>query len=56
MPHKHLKLFFSAIQLLIFFGWATQALAGQIKLAWNATTTHTDGTPATDLAKYHVYY
>src|SRR5215470_6052612 len=56
MPPKHLKWIFSAIQLLIFFGWATQALAGQITLAWNATLTHTDGTPATDLAGYHLYY
>jgi hypothetical protein len=56
MPHKHLKLFFSAIQLLIFFVWVAQALAGQLTLAWNATTTHTDGSSATDLAGYHLYY
>ena len=56
MLSKHPKLIFCAIQLLIFLVWVSQALAGQVILAWNATTTHTDGTPATDLAGYHLYY
>ena len=56
MLPKHLQLIVSATQLLIFFVWVAQALAGQVRLAWNATTTHTDDTPATDLAGYHLYY
>src|SRR5215510_12320093 len=56
MPHKYLKWSFSAIQLLTFFVWVAQALAGQITLGWNPTLTHTDGTAATDLVGYHLYY
>src|SRR5262245_30126631 len=56
MPHKHLKWSFSAIQLLTFSVWVAQALAGQITLGWNPTLTHTDGTAATDLVGYHLYY
>jgi hypothetical protein len=29
---------------------------GEVVLAWDATTTHTDGSPATDLLGYRVYY
>src|SRR5262249_61404151 len=32
------------------------AQTGQVSLAWNAPTTHTDGTPATDLAGYALYW
>src|SRR5512138_64706 len=32
-------------------GWSAEA-----KLAWDPTTTNTDGTPITDLAGYKVYY
>jgi hypothetical protein len=53
---KHAKRIFAAIQLVVCFVWVSQALAGQVTLAWNATTTNTDGTPATDLAGYHLYY
>jgi hypothetical protein len=56
MLSKHPKLIFSAIQLLILLVWVSQALAGQVTFAWNATTTHTHGTPATDLTGYHLYY
>ena len=52
---KHAKLIFAAIQLLVCFVWVSQALAGQVTLAWNATTTNTNGTPITDLAGYHLY-
>ena len=30
--------------------------AGTIKLAWDAPTTNSDGSPLTDLAGYYVYY
>jgi concanavalin A-like lectin/glucanase superfamily protein/Big-like domain-containing protein/fibronectin type III domain protein len=56
MLPKHLKLLRAAIQLLLCLGWISQALAGEVTLAWNATTTNTDGTPATDLAGYNLYY
>ena len=49
MLPKHPKPFFTAIQQLLCLGWVSQALAGQVPLVWNATTTHTDGTPGTDL-------
>ena len=42
--------------LLVLSVWLSQAWAGQVPLAWNATTTHTDGTPATNLAGYQLYY
>src|SRR6266446_4088057 len=32
------------------------AQTGQVSLAWDAPTTHTDGTPATDLAGYVLYW
>jgi hypothetical protein len=41
--------------LLLLSGWLSPALAGQVRLAWNATTTYTDGTPVTELAGYHLY-
>jgi len=41
--------------LLLLMVWVPQALTGKITLAWNATTTHTDGSAATDLAGYHLY-
>ena len=50
------KLLAGITPLLLLSGWFSPALAGQVQLAWNATTTHTDGTPATDLAGYHLYY
>ena len=53
---KSLRLLVVATQLLLCLGWVAQALAGQVRLAWDATTTHTDGSPATDLAGYHLYY
>src|SRR6266850_7556735 len=53
---KHLKLVFSALQLLICLAWVAHALAGQVTLAWDATTIYADGTPVTDLAGYHLYY
>jgi hypothetical protein len=56
MLPKHPKLLCAAMQLLLCLGWMSQALAGQVTLAWNATTTNTNGTPATDLAGYHLYY
>ena len=36
-------------------GWA-EVQAASIGLAWEPTTTYTDGTPATDIAGYKVYY
>src|SRR6266446_4453491 len=42
--------------LLVVSVWLSQVWAGQVSLAWNATTTHTDGTPATDLAGYALYW
>ena len=42
--------------LLLLMLWIPQALAGKITLAWNATTTHTDGSTVTDLAGSHLYY
>ena len=32
--------------LLVVMGWLTPVWAAQVKLAWDATTTYTDGTPA----------
>jgi PKD repeat protein len=46
----------SIISLVLLSGWLSPALAGQVKLAWNATTTHTDGSSATDLAGYALYW
>ena len=50
------KFIASITPLLVLSVWLSQTWAGQVQLAWNATTTHTDGTPATDLAGYHLYY
>src|SRR5262245_15881255 len=41
--------------LLLLMIWVPQALAVDKTLAWNAPTTHTDGSAATDLAGYHLY-
>src|SRR6266446_2904274 len=41
--------------LLVLSVWLSQAWAGQVQLAWNATTTYTDGTPVTAIAGYHLY-
>jgi hypothetical protein len=46
----------ATIQLVVGLAWVVQALAGQVQLVWDATTTHIDGTPATDLVGYHLYY
>ena len=35
---------------------ASMVSAWQVKLAWDAPTTNTDGTPATDLAGYDLFY
>src|SRR5690242_5906798 len=51
-----MKLFARITFLLLLSGWLSPALAGQVQFAWNATTTHTDGTPATDLAGYALYW
>ena len=40
--------------LLLLMIWIPQALANKITLAWNAPTTHTDNSIATDLAGYHL--
>ena len=56
MLPKHPKCIVSVTQLLVLIVVVAQALAGQAQLAWNAPTTHTDGTPLTDLAGYHLYY
>jgi hypothetical protein len=56
MLPKRLKGIVVATPLLLCLAWVTRAPAGQVQLAWDATTTHTDGTPATDLAGYHLYY
>lgn len=56
MLPKHRTFLVAATQLLLCLGWAAQALAGQVQLAWDPTTTHTDGSPATDLAGYRLYY
>jgi Bacterial Ig domain len=53
---QSLRLLVTATPLLLCLGWVAPALAGQVRLAWDPTTTHTDGTPATDLAGYHLYY
>jgi PKD repeat protein len=50
------QLYASITVLLLLSGWLSPALAGQVQLAWNATTTHTDGSPATDLAGYALYW
>ncbi len=44
------------LPLCLLSGGLAQAWAGQVQLAWNAPTTHTDGTPATDLAGYALYW
>ena len=56
MRPTHPTWLFVATQVLALMAWMTQALAGQVTLAWNAPTTNTDGTPLTDLAGYHVSY
>src|SRR5712691_5443664 len=48
------KLLAGITPLLLLSGWLSPALAGQVKLAWNAPTTYTDGTPVTALAGYHL--
>jgi hypothetical protein len=40
----------------ISFIHSSRAFAGSATLSWNAPTTHTDGTPFTDLAGYKLYY
>src|SRR5262245_55107759 len=50
------KLFASITFLLLLSSWLSPALAGDVKLAWDATTTHIDGTPAMDLAGYALYW
>jgi len=44
------------LPLLVLSVGLSQAWAGQSQLAWDATTTHTDGTPATDLVGYALSY
>src|SRR5262245_26893376 len=53
-----MKLPMFVVLLLLLMVWASQALAGKMTRAWEATTTHTDPahSPATDLAGYHLYY
>ena len=40
--------------LLVVMGWLTPVWAAQVTLAWDATTTYTDGTPATGLVSYYL--
>src|SRR6266545_3248106 len=56
MSTNFCKFIASITPLLALSVWLSQAWAGQVQLAWNATTTHTDGTPATDLAGYQLHY
>ena len=49
------KLLAGITPLLLLSGWLSPALAGQVKLAWNAPTTYTDGTPVTAMAGYRLY-
>jgi Bacterial Ig domain/Fibronectin type III domain len=51
----YLKRLAGIMPLLLLSGWLSPALAGQVKLAWNAPTTYTNGAPVTALAGYHLY-
>jgi hypothetical protein len=55
MYGKFLKFMAHITVLLVLGGWLSTALAGEVKLAWNAPTTYTDGTPVTAIAGYHLY-
>ena len=55
MRSTHQPCLLVALPLLALIVGVTPALAGQVQLAWNAPTTNTDGTPATNLAGYHLY-
>lgn len=50
------KQFLSVTQFFLLALGASQALAGQVPLAWNAPSTNTDGSPATNLAGYKLYW
>src|SRR5215510_14152865 len=49
------KLLAGITALLLLSGWLSPALAGDVKLAWNAPTTYTDGTPISAIGGYHLY-
>ena len=51
----YLKWLAGITPLLLLSGWLSPALAGQVKLAWNAPTTYTNGAPVTAIAGYHLY-
>jgi Bacterial Ig domain/Fibronectin type III domain len=53
---KYPKRLIAVTALLAMIVLVSQALAGQVPLAWNAPTTNTDGTLLTDLAGYKLYY
>jgi hypothetical protein len=53
---KNRFLWLGLLLSFITFMHAVTAIAGTITLAWDASTTNTDGTPLTDLAGYKIYY
>ena len=49
-----LALFVTCLIILSFT--VSHAQVGQVQLVWNPTTTNVDGTPATGLKGYNLYY